>query len=197
MEFIVVHYVPMWFTIKMNSACQSGAKNLHRAVELLRELPEDLQQAVQPVLARNAYWAHPEQVLLAMAADSDRDTRERAVSLIRSARQQETHQIRPFQLPKLQFDAVSFPELIDWERETVTEPPLMRDLQDEELERLKEAPLIVPAYPVHTQAVERAVRTVSSACTTVRGEEARHGLITAQRKHRRILPVFNSKQDAL
>ena len=35
-EFIVVHYVPMWFEIKRNPHCKNGSKNLFRSVELLR-----------------------------------------------------------------------------------------------------------------------------------------------------------------
>ena len=47
--------------------CQRGL-NLMRSVELLRTLPTHLQDVIRPVVQRNAYWAHPEAVLLAMVA---------------------------------------------------------------------------------------------------------------------------------
>ena len=194
-QLAVAHYIPVWFTVRQNSDCSAGARNLHRSVELLRLLPQNIQTIVGPVLQRNAHWAHPEQLLLAMAADSSRETRERAVALIRAARLWETRDVRAFKLPVLNFRAEHYADLIDWSSLEVTQPPLLRDLSDGDLEEIAEVPVVLPAYPVHTQAVERTVKVVTEACSSVLGEEARHGLITAIRKHRRILPVFNSKQD--
>lgn len=87
-------------------------------------------------------------------------------------------------------------ELIGWDA-PVSQPPLLRDLCEAELLLVADAPLVIPAYPVHTQAVERAVRTVTEACSAVVGEEARHGLIAAKIKHRQILPAINTKKDLL
>ena len=194
-RFIVGHYVPVWCTIKRNELCTSGAKNLFRAVELLRQQPDDIQEIVQDVLKRNAFWAHPEQMLLAMSADDRQPIREEAVQLIRSARRHQTEEVRQFRLPGLHFGATCYSKLITWDAETVTEPPLLRDLPDEDLDGILQTPLVVPPYPVHTQAVERAVRVVTEACERVQGEEARHGFIMARIKHRKMLPSVNKKQD--
>lgn len=207
MQFLLGHYVPLWFRIRCHSACDAGAKNLFLSVQLLRALPPTTQRLVQPVLARNAYWAHPEQLLLAMAADEDRGTRQKAVLLIQQARerqqqerqraaeQEEQVEVREFQLPTLNFEASTVDQMIDWEKENVTEPPLLRDLDDERLRSIAEAPLELAPYPVHTQAVERAVKIVTTACAKVHGEVARHSYICAKLKHRRALPSFNCKQD--
>ena len=193
--FIVGHYLPVWFAIRSNSSCVAGAKNLHRAVELLRQQPREIRRVVEAVMNRNAFWAHPEQLLLAMVADDEQPVREEAVRLIRSARQRQTEEVRRFDLPRLCFSAVRYTDLIRWDTVCVTQPPLLRDLDDEELGGIVQAPVVVPSYPVHTQAVERAVRVVTEACQKVQGEEARHGLITSILKHRKMLPSFNSKRD--
>ena len=188
------HYVPIWCTIKRNELSTSGAKNLFRAVQLLRDQPEDIQEVVRSVLTRNAFWTHPDQLLLAMVADGQQSVREKTVQLIRSGRQHQTAEVRQFRLPRLDFSATCYSELITWDAETVTEPPLLRDLPDEELGCIRQTPLAVPSYPVH-QAVERAVRVVTEACERMQGEEARHGFIVTRMKHRRMLPSANSKQD--
>ena len=111
-QFIVGHYTPVWFRIRKNRSCSAGASNLYRSVELLRELPVDVQHTVRPVIQRNAFWAHPEQMLLGNVTDPDQSVRERAVSLIRTARQQETADVRGFSLPTVQFTASSYTDLI-------------------------------------------------------------------------------------
>ena len=205
-RFLLGHYVPMWFRIRRNSSCEAGAQNLLCSVRLLRELPSATQRLVKPVIMRSAHWAHPEQLLLAMVADGDRSTRQQAVRLIRGARERQqaertaaedgaAMEVRQFHLPTVNFGADRVDQLIDWSKEPVTEPPLLRHLDDNSLEAIVETPLTIAPYPVHTQAVERAVRTVTEACSKVHGEEARHRYICATLKHRRLLPVFNSKQD--
>ena len=79
----------MWFVIRRNSSCVTGAKNFCYSVQLLRDLPDATRCLIEPVIARNSHWAHPEQVVLAMAADDDRSIREEAVKLIREARERQ------------------------------------------------------------------------------------------------------------
>ena len=45
-----------------------------------------------------AFCAHPEQLLLRLVADPDQSVRERAVSLIQTAKEQETAGVRAFSL---------------------------------------------------------------------------------------------------
>ncbi|KAF0291217.1 hypothetical protein FJT64_001141 [Amphibalanus amphitrite] len=196
-QYLVQHYVPTWFVIRQHNACTEGSKNVYRSIELLRGLPQDIQDIIRPVISRNGYWAHPEQLLLAMVADEDREIRTAAIQHIRAAREREKEgqEVRKFTLPTINFGAQRYVDLIDWAAEKVTEPPLLRDLSVTELQGIAAAPLRVSAYPVHTQAVERAVRDVTEASLRVVGEEARHGRITACIKHRKSVPKFNSKRD--
>ena len=192
----MAHYIPMWFYIRLHSSCETGPQNLMRSIELLRFLPKKLQDYVRPVLQRNAYWAHPEAVLLAMVADSNPEVRDQAVTTIMHCRQQQhTENVRPYLLPSLNFEAGSYTELLDWEEELITEPPLTLALSDAELEGVRLAPLAVPHFPVHTVSVERTVRVVTEAAANVVGERQRHGFICGRLRHREKLPSVKSKKN--
>ena len=73
--------------------------------------------------------------------------------------------------------------------------PLTSNKTNEELIAYKESPLVVPKYPCHTQAVERAVRLVSEASAAVIGQEARDGYIRQRMEAREILPNFETKKE--
>ena len=66
-----------------------------------------------------------------------------------------------------------------------------------ELESIKEKPLEIPSFSVHTQSVERVVQEVSKASSEVYGHTRRDGYVRARVDHREILPVFNSKKDIM
>ena len=112
-EFVVGHYFPVWCASKKNGTRTKGAQNLFRAVELLRVQPEVVQRVVRSVIQRNAYWAQPEQLLLAMVADEQQSVREEAVRMITAARQCEAgDEVRPFTIPALRFGAERYNDLI-------------------------------------------------------------------------------------
>ena len=221
---IIHHYAPSWFQIKTHPRCVDGPKNLYKMVEYQRKLEPDLQKEVQIVMQRNAYFAHPEAILLSMLADSDEEVRSQAVNTIMTIRMKsdqaradlceedngrgvdeededeeeppegedddafrldpsEDHaisnsKVRKFVLPKVNFNATSYTELIDWESAKLTEPPFTLDFKEADLLAIKEAPLEVPHYPCHTQAVERAIKIVSEASAAVVAQEAREGFIS-------------------
>ena len=62
------------------------------------------------------------------------------------------------QLPAINLDAEDYTRLIDWSQACITEPPLTASLSEPELCSVCET---VSSYPVHTQAVERAVQLVT------------------------------------
>ena len=103
--------------------------------------------------------------------------------------------IRKFVIPKINFAATSYTELIDWNKANLTEPPLTKMLSDDEIKSFDEIPFEVPKYPCHTQAVERAIRLVSEASTSVVGFEARDGFIRQRIRSRKELNTFDSKKD--
>ena len=79
----------------------------------------------------------------------------------------------------------------------MSEPPLTLGKTESEILAFKEESFVVPKYPCHTQAVERAVRIVSEASAAVIGADARDGFIWQRVKAREELPKFESKKDYL
>ena len=63
--FVVCHYGPIWFSIKSNPWCTDGSKHFLEMIKLMQPLPTAIKAVVWPVIQRNAYWAHHENVLLA------------------------------------------------------------------------------------------------------------------------------------
>ena len=72
----------MWFHIRAHNTCSSGALNVMQSVEFMQILPARLQDGTMPLMQQNAYWVHPEAVLLAIVVDSDIAVRAQAVGEI-------------------------------------------------------------------------------------------------------------------
>lgn len=198
-EFIMKVYAPMWFTIKSKPSCKDGAKHLWLTIHKSRYLSEPMRAIVDRVIQHNSYFAHPENLILAMLTDDRQHVRELGLRRILRARtcNQRNVCIRVFQIPPLNFEATDYTELIDWQTSFVTEPPATKSLSQSDLERFvcsKEAPVIdFPRFPCHTQAVERCVKAVTEASQTVVGQKSRDGFIRARNAARMIMPTFNTK----
>ncbi len=67
--YIVKVYGPLWFTIRMHPSCKDGARHLFRTIQLSRYLSKELLDIIDPVIQRNGYFGHPENLLLAMISD--------------------------------------------------------------------------------------------------------------------------------
>ena len=109
-------------------------------------------------------------------------------------KQPQEQDVRPYVLPRVNFSASDFTELLDWDAEHITEPPLTMNLSDAEVQAIRGAALEVDAFPVHTVAVERAVKVVTESAGAVVGEEQRHGWICSRLRHRQQLPAVTSKK---
>lgn len=87
---------------------------------------------------------------------------------------------------------------IDWQ-ETITEPPVLKSISEESLnlfiEEKGEGEIPLLRLPCHTQAVERAVKTVTEASATLCNKTEREGFIKAQIASRKAMPKFDSKKD--
>ena len=103
-------------------------------------------------------------------------------------------EIRHYKVPKLNWNATSYFTVINLRSEATTEPPLTRNLTDEELQAINLAALQVPKYPCHTQAVERAIKVVSDACSQVYYQE-RDSFIRQRIRARKLMPKVNTKKD--
>jgi hypothetical protein len=188
-NFVMKMYAPSWFVIKMKPSCTQGARHLFEMVCMSRYLPEELKLVVYPVIQRNAYFDHPENILLAMLTDERkhiqhlglrRITREKLPKRTTKKRKStETKAIREFAIPKLNFEATDYVDLINWQESYITEPPLTKNISDEDLKLLVatgDTPVVdFPQFPCHTQAVERCVKLVTEASTAVCGAPVRVG----------------------
>ena len=67
--FIVKVYAPVWFSIKCKSFLKDGPIHLWKMIQFSRYLPNDQKTIVDRVIQTNAYFAHPENILLAMVFD--------------------------------------------------------------------------------------------------------------------------------
>lgn len=119
----------MWFNIKSKDSITMGSKHLFEYIKLTREnTASDIQDIVFPVIARNAYFAHPENVILTMLVDEDRTIRQQAVTSIlktRAMRDLNNTTIRIFNKPTLDFNAKTYYEMCSID---TFEPPLARNL---------------------------------------------------------------------
>ena len=151
-----------------------------------------------PVLKRNAYFAHSENMLLAQVASETFEERLAAVEKIRALRleamDQDPDEIRIFKSPTVPAAAKTLDD--PWEANNCKQqPPLLRDTAVHSLMKLVEAGPIQWEYPCQSQAVERVVQLVSITSTGVVGEHRRDGVIRTTISSREIMPAFKSKKD--
>lgn len=197
--FIVKVYAPLWFLIKTKPSCKDGARHLWKTVSLSRYLPQKLKKVVDPVIQRNGYFAHPENLLLAVITDENPNMRELGIRRFLKSRQSKATRIRKFEIPKLNFQASNYIDLINWQKVALTPPPILSAYSNAEVEQLikdgDQSALKFDRFPCHTQAVERCVKLVTEASSAVCGQQSRDGFIRSRIESRMKMPCFNSKKD--
>lgn len=197
-HFIMKSYMPTWFDIKISKHFTDGPKHVFKAIQTTRYLPEDLIKVINPVIQRNAYFAHLENLLLTMILDERYHIRELGYRRILKGRQSaKKKKIRVFVPPKINFEARDYTEIIDWQSCKLTPPPLLRNVTDEEIKLFVNQdfkPIMdFKKFPCHTQAVERCVKLVTEASSKVCGHSARDGFIRSTLVSRQNMPEFSSK----
>ena len=86
--YIVRVYIPMWFCIKTKPSCKDGARHLWKTIYLSRYLSPELKRVIDPVLQRNSFFAHPENLILSMITDERIHIRQLGLRRILKARSQ-------------------------------------------------------------------------------------------------------------
>lgn len=114
---------------------KEGLKHVFESIKTTRYLDKALLDVIDPVIERNSFFDHPENVLVTMALDKRKHIRELALRNILKAGQnyQKGKSIRNFITPQLNFEANDYLELIQWSSCKVTSPPLLRAISDETL----------------------------------------------------------------
>ena len=176
-------YAPSFFKIKVDWHVKYAAHNLFFMLESARAcLTKKELEITNIYLKRNAFYAHPEAILLAAMFDSDLEVRKWAVNHIIYDRMERLSfgVKRQWRLPELNVNAKTYIEMVDVATcKQVTEPPLLFDFTIEELESCYKdgTDLVLPDISCHNQSVERAVAATTEAAKHVIGPENRHALL--------------------
>ena len=198
-RYIMNLYVPVWFSIKRRNSCSDGARHFFKLLNFSQSQAKRVRDIVNKVLQRNAFFAHPENILLAMLLDKDEHIRELGWRRILKSRIDSSKERRTFIVPKLLFDSNRYYGMIDWQCTGVSEPPLVHDISSAVIEnniKLRILPKkLFPILPCHTQAVERSVKLVTEASGCLVNSSERDGYILAKLDSRKKIPQFESKKD--
>lgn len=73
--FIMKIYAPFWFLIKNNPYAIHGSRYIFKYIEWTRELPNEIQVVIESSIQINAFFAHPENIILSMITDDKREIR--------------------------------------------------------------------------------------------------------------------------
>ena len=170
-----------------------------KTIQLVRTLDPKTKDIAFPVVQRNAFFSHPENIILSMITDPQKHIRQIGYRRIRKSRSNTPNKtVRKFQVPKLNFDCLSYTDLIDWQ--TVNERSLLtKNFSNEKLDELIVTGDIfpLPKYPNHTQSVERCIKLVTEASSLVTGTQRRDGLIRSRIISRKNFPRIESKADLI
>lgn len=170
-RFLLTVYVSMWFKIRRSDSISEGPRHLFETIERCRYLPQAQRLVVERSIQQNAYFALPENILLSMLTDACQNECHDALAKILRARQQtrsgprQAGVVRHNIVPRIDFEARLYYEMIDWTKMAVTSPPVLNNVSDAELiERLSGEELFrgwAFCFPCHTVAVERSVKLVT------------------------------------
>lgn len=199
--YIMKVYALVWFSVKCKPSISDGARHLWKMISFSRFLDEKARMVIDPVIRRNAWFSHPENLLLSFITDVHPNIRQLGWRRILKARTNSTMKSpRRFCVPQnLKLDASSYTDMIDWSECILTEPPVTKHLSKEEIKHniqmsaFPEETSNIMCYPSHTQSVERMVKLVTEAASFVCGSDARHGFVLATLKSRKKMPQFISK----
>ena len=102
--------------------------------------------------------------------------------------------IRFNKVPPLVWEATDWTKTVDLGNLKCWEPPVTTKYSDEELYSAIQSPMNFEKFPVHSQSVERCVKLVTEASSSVYGQESRHGFILNKVASRKSRKSFSSKK---
>ena len=104
-----------------------------------------------------------------------------------------TTTVRKFLIPKLNVKAKAFHKMVNLDLQGLEEPPLTRHLSDGEVEDIRINPLKLD-HPCHNQGVERHIKLVTEASSSVATFDRRDGMIRQRIRSRKLMKMFESKK---
>lgn len=198
--YIMKVYVPMYFNVKYYSSVIYGSILLSKFIRSTQYLPENQRKIVNRVVQNNSYFAHCENVLLAMLFDDKKTVRESALKKILYIRDNlhDPTKLREYNKPAINFESTDYINLINLDNdENLSEPPFTANIPYEYLVsyiELDSPPLSDPEIPCHIQGTERYVQLLTSVSHRV-VQNNRDDVMTVTAESRKLLPRIESKQD--
>lgn len=201
-QFIMRVYAPSMFKMKFQSSVVFAALHLTEIIKSSRFLPQRARSLVDASISRNGYSAHAESVTLAMLNDDRTEIRRQGwLNVLNARKANDSNQVRVFRVPKINFKCDSYLDIVDFDH---ADPPLLRDINVslDNIDFLASKNILTHDFgeflkntPLHTQAVERAVKETTSAAKQLSNERDRDGFILNTLASRYAVPAFHSKQD--
>lgn len=206
LKYIMTAYAPCFFHAKHNSSVLYGSVHLAELIKSSQFLPTKYQKVVNETIQRNAFFAHPENVLLAMINDDDMNVRRYAWTKIWEARQNDQLDnvgiVRSFKIPKINFQCNNYTTMIDLENNQLSSPPVLDEIEvtSQNLDELAAnkvnlLDIKINDLPCHTQSVERCVKIVTEASMNASNDNDRLGLILNTLKSRNLMSRVYTKKD--
>jgi hypothetical protein len=197
-KYIVNVYGLVWFKVKTFNTFTNGPLILFGMIREVKEMDENsdipISDIVLPVLQRNAFCCLGENFLASLLYSESTEHRQLAVDKILTIRSDPEKPVTPARIPKLNFDAEDWSQLIDVPSLVCQEPPCVRKIPSEELRAMIAVPASPPEFPLHSQSVERAVKLTSEAARTSYIWEKKHKYIVAKTESRAKRPHFRTKR---
>ena len=164
---------PMWFQIKRNHTISQAPVHVFDTLSKCQRLPSQVRKNEIPVIQRNAFGAHHESILVAMESGTNLNHNELAWRRILRSREQSVSdgRIRQLRVPKLNINANSYINLIDWTDTTISEPSFTYSVTTNEIKKMIDSKVFsefkIPEFPCHIQSVERHIKLVTEASSLV------------------------------
>ncbi|CAH0550876.1 unnamed protein product [Brassicogethes aeneus] len=127
-SYIIKTYAPVWFDIKRCQLVKYGPKHIFNVVQTTRHLPDDIKRIIDPVIQRNTFFYHPENMLLAMIVDEREYLRELGYRRVLRAKSEITKSVRTFMTPLINFEVTDYIKLIDWTKCKLSPPSILESL---------------------------------------------------------------------
>jgi hypothetical protein len=201
-RFCIDVYFNLYFKIKVMHHLKHGPQHVVNSLVKLRAQSDEVKNIITDVVVRGSYHAHSENILTALVCSEDKNDRDFAVDKIIKIREGQDNpnvgdtRCRPHRTPTINMDSTSVRDLIDWQ-EKIYEPVFTCKMNIDDIQSMRDEPLQIPSFSVHTQSCERAVQEVSKSSCAVYGETRRDGWVRARVDHREVLPEFASKKDMI
>lgn len=199
-EYIMKVYVPMYFNVKYYSSVIYGSALLGKFIRSTQYLPQNLREIVNNVVQNNAYFAHPENVLLTMLFDDRKSVRERCINKILHIRNNlsDPSSPRTYRKPCLNYDCSDYTDMIDLDDNSILyEPPFTLNIPYDHLLAymdFEDPPLPDPEIPAHIQGTERFVQLLTSVSRRAVYSN-RDDIMAVTIESRNRIPRMESKKD--